>query len=92
MSEIGSISRLQGHRTFTLSNYGRFCRELSPMRSHGFPTDGVAFQMRIHTEWSNRPATFIVDKEGMLRYAHRARSFADRPGADEIISELRKLE
>ena len=55
-------------------------------------TYGVAFQMRIHTEWSNRPATFIVDKEGILRYAKRARTFGDRPNAEEIITELRKLE
>ena len=55
-------------------------------------TYGVAFQMRIHTELSNRPATFIVDKKGVLRYAKRAESFADRPKADEIVAELKKLE
>ena len=52
---------------------------------------GVAFQMRIHTELSNRPATFIIDREGVLRYAKRARTFADRPSADDIAAELRKL-
>ena len=30
-------------------------------------TYGVAFQMRIHTELSNRPATFIIDKQGVIR-------------------------
>ncbi|MCI0359328.1 MAG: peroxiredoxin family protein [Planctomycetaceae bacterium] len=54
-------------------------------------TYGVAFQMRIHTELSNRPATFIVDRHGTLRYAHRAKAFNDRPTADEILAELKKL-
>ena len=49
---------------------------------------GVAFQMRIHTEWSNRPATFIVDKAGVLRYARLGKSFSDRPRADEILEQL----
>ena len=51
-------------------------------------TYGVAFQMRIHTEVSNRPATFIIDKQGVLRYARRATTFGDRPRPDEILAEL----
>ena len=54
-------------------------------------TYGVAFQMRIHTEWSTRPATFIIDRSGVLRYSKRATSFNDRPSPDDIVSELRKL-
>ena len=54
-------------------------------------TYGVAFQMRIHTEVSNRPATFIIDKSGVLRYAKRATSFSDRPSPKRVISELKKL-
>jgi peroxiredoxin len=54
-------------------------------------TYGVAFQMRIHTEWSNRPATFIIDKGGVIRYARLAKSFADRPRPKEILEELHKL-
>lgn len=54
-------------------------------------TYGVAFQMRIHTEWSNRPATFIIDREGILRYARRAGTFNDRPSVTEILAELAKL-
>jgi len=53
---------------------------------------GVAFQMRIHTEVSNRPATFVIDKAGILRYEKRARSFADRPSPDQIVNELKKLQ
>ena len=52
---------------------------------------GVAFQMRIHTEWSNRPATFIIDRQGILRYARRGKTFDDRPSAEEIVAELKKL-
>ena len=54
-------------------------------------TYGVAFQMRIHVEWSNRPATFIIDRDGILRYERRAKTFADRPKPDEIIRELKLL-
>lgn len=54
-------------------------------------TYGVAFQMRIHTEWSNRPATFVIDSEGVIRYAHRGTSFNDRPTANAVVEELKKL-
>ena len=54
-------------------------------------TYGVAFQMRIHTEWSNRPATFVIDKEGVVRYTHRGTSFNDRPTASTVVTELAKL-
>lgn len=53
---------------------------------------GVAFQMRIHTELSNRPATFIVDKNGVIRYERRARTFSDRPTADELLVQLKQLQ
>lgn len=54
-------------------------------------TYGVAMQMRIHTEISNRPATFIVDRSGTLRYEHRASSFSDRPDVDAILEELQRI-
>jgi peroxiredoxin len=47
--------------------------------------------MRIHTEWSNRPATFIIDRDGILRYARRAQTFSDRPSANEVLAELARL-
>jgi len=52
---------------------------------------GVAFQMSIHTEISNRPATFIIDKQGTLQYARRGSYFGDRPSVADIIAELKKL-
>ena len=54
-------------------------------------TYGVAFQMRIHEEVSNRPATFIIDKKGILRYERRAEHFADRPRPKDIVQELKNL-
>lgn len=55
-------------------------------------TYGVAFQMRIHTERSNRPATFIVDKQGIIRFARLAKTFNDRPSPKEILQVLQSLE
>jgi peroxiredoxin Q/BCP len=52
---------------------------------------GVAFQMRIHTKISNRPATFIIDNLGTLQYARRGSYFGDRPNVANIIAELKKL-
>ena len=54
-------------------------------------TYGVPFQMRIHTELSNRPATFIIDKSGVIRFAKRAATFFDRPNPKTVLSELGKL-
>ena len=54
-------------------------------------TYGLCFQMRIHTEWSNRPATFIIDREGVVRYAKRAQRFNDRPRPEDIVAELERL-
>jgi len=54
-------------------------------------TYGVAYQMQVHTELSNRPATFIIDRAGVLRYAKRATTFSDRPSPTELLKELGKL-
>ena len=55
-------------------------------------TYGVAFGMRVHVEVSNRPATFIVDKNGLLQYAHLGDNYGDRPKPDEIIERVMKLQ
>ena len=52
---------------------------------------GVAFGMRVHVEESNRPATFIIDKQGVLRYAKLATNYGDRPSPAQIVAELKKL-
>jgi peroxiredoxin len=54
-------------------------------------TYGVAHQMRIHTEESNRPATFIIDKEGILRHEWRGNTYSNRPSSGDIVQALKKL-
>ena len=51
---------------------------------------GVAFQMRVHTEWSNRPATFVIDRKGVIRFMKKGESFGDRPSAEQIVREIKK--
>ncbi len=53
-------------------------------------TYGVAMQMRVHTELSNRPAAFVIDKQGILRYERRGQTFSDRPTPAELLEEVRK--
>ncbi|MGQ9588869.1 MAG: DUF3179 domain-containing (seleno)protein [Planctomycetota bacterium] len=53
---------------------------------------GVAVQMRIHGERSNRPATFVIDKDGILRFQHRATIFSDRRSMEKVLSVLRRIE
>ena len=40
-------------------------------------------QLKIHVELSNRPATFLIDREGVLR----DKTLSDRPKPDELVSE-----
>jgi peroxiredoxin len=54
-------------------------------------TYGVAFQMGIHTECSNRPATFVIDRDGVIRFERRGTTFSDRSKPDELLKELDKL-
>ncbi len=54
-------------------------------------TYGLAFQMRIHTELSNRPATFVIDKQGVVQFVKRAEKFNDRPLPREIEEVLKGL-
>ncbi len=37
------------------------------------------------------PSTFIVDKEGNIRWKYIGRSYTDRPSNSKIIEELDKL-
>ncbi len=54
-------------------------------------TYGIAFQMRQHTEWSNRPATFLIDREGVIRYVHRGKNYGNRLRPEEVLQELDNL-
>lgn len=54
-------------------------------------TYGVPFQMQIHTEWSNRPSVFLVDRDGILRKVYRAKTFNDRPTPEDLLRDLGEL-
>lgn len=51
---------------------------------------GVAKQLLVHEEWVNLPAAFIVDKSGILRYAHVGRGWpmSERATPDELLKNL----
>jgi len=57
-------------------------------------TYGVAFQMRIHTDTSNTPGTFVIDKQGVLRWSHIAsgkRSWGDRPTIGKTLEQVKEF-
>ena len=38
------------------------------------------------------PSTFIIDKDGVIRWKYIGRSISDRPSTEEVIKQLRQLE
>ncbi len=54
-------------------------------------TFGVAMQMN-HVEWLNRPATFLIDRQGILQTRFLAQSPSDRPTPSQLLSEIRKIQ
>lgn len=55
---------------------------------------GVAFQMRIHTDTSNTPGTFVIDRKGVLRWAHIGvgpKSWNDRPSVEQTLAKVKEL-
>lgn len=55
---------------------------------------GVAFQMQIHTDVSNTPGTFLIDKQGVLQWAHIGqgkKNYRDRPTAAQILIQVKEL-
>jgi peroxiredoxin len=55
-------------------------------------TYGVAKQIVVHDEWVSLPSAFIVDKRGVLRYAHVGRGWPmeERATAADILARLPK--
>ena len=51
---------------------------------------GVAKQLVVHDEWVNSPATFVIDRKGIVRYAYVGDYWGDRPSADTIFEEVKK--
>jgi len=55
---------------------------------------GVAFQMRIHTDTSNTPGTFVIDKQGILRWSHIGTgkaNWGDRPTTAETLEKVQEF-
>src|SRR5262245_14892402 len=63
---------------------------LSDAASTAATTYGVAFQFRFD-ELSNRPATFVIDRGGLIRYERRGKGATDRPHAAEVLQILDDL-
>lgn len=51
---------------------------------------GVAKQLVVHQEWVNLPAAFIIDREGVLRYAHVGHGWppSERATPEELLAHL----
>jgi len=50
--------------------------------------------MRIHTDTSNTPGTFVIDRQGVLRWSHIGkgkRNWADRPTAAETVAKVKEF-
>lgn len=43
----------------------------------------------VHSEWINRPATVIVDRDGIVRFAYAGTFWGDRPSIKETLEILR---
>ncbi len=55
---------------------------------------GVAFQMRIHTDTSNTPGTFVIDKQGILRWTHIGqgkKNWRDRPTTEQTLAKVKEF-
>lgn len=51
---------------------------------------GVAKQLIVHNEWVNSPSVFVIDRRGIVTFAHAGKSFSDRPSADAVLEEVKK--
>lgn len=54
---------------------------------------GVAKQLVVHEEWVNLPAAFLVDKQGIVRYARVGRGWpsSERATPEELLNRLSGL-
>ncbi len=49
---------------------------------------GVAEQIYGVLEWVNRPACFVVDRGGVLRWKYVGSELMDRPTTDEVLRHV----
>ena len=55
---------------------------------------GLAFQMRIHTDTSNTPGTFLIGKDGLLKWAHVGtgkKNWNDRPSVPAMLKKVKEF-
>lgn len=43
----------------------------------------------VHNEWINRPATIIIDKEGIVRFAYYGTYWGDRPTIEQTLEMIK---
>jgi len=57
-----------------------------------FLDPGVKVVKTYNLEWDlSRPSTFILDAQGVIRYAYVGKKSSDRPSVDRIVEEVKKL-
>jgi peroxiredoxin len=54
-------------------------------------TYGVALQMN-HAEWINRPSTFLIDRDGILRIERRSKEIRVRYPVGDMLAEFEKMQ
>jgi len=55
---------------------------------------GVAFQMRIHSDTSNTPGTFVIDQDGLLRWRQIGtgpKNWSDRPTVEQVLEKVKEF-
>ncbi len=75
--------------TFKRTRAGPFAT-LSDPAGRACATYGVARQLVVHNEWVNSPSVFVIDRKGVITYAHVGSSFGDRPSAEKVVEEVKK--
>lgn len=53
-----------------------------------YGVDPMAFA--VHSEYINRPSVFLIDPEGVVRFAYRGTYWGDRPSIAEILDMVRE--
>jgi len=71
--------------------------ELIVLADSGFEVSlmyGVAFQMPVHSDTSNTPGTFLVNRDGIIKKAWAGQgeeNWADHPGLPEILNAIEEV-
>ena len=80
-----SVSVLLGVLSYVIVFLG------APAVEKFFRMDGLAALLRIDGDLAH-PTSFVIDKQGIVRYQYVGRSLSDRPGLKDLIKECKKVE